>query len=394
MGLFDSTPAMHDILEICHRPEVPTPCFLVDEGLLAKNLTILECVQRASGGKIILALKGFAMWSTFPQIAKSLRGTTASSLSEAKLGLEKFGGEVHAYCVAYRDAEMDFLRQHCHHITLNSLSQWKRFQHFVGDPETTASFGLRINPEYSEVETDIYNPCRKGTRFGITARDLKHTDLSGIEGLHFHTMCEQNSDTLERTLKHVEAKFGSFLHQMKWLNCGGGHHITRPDYDTDRLIRLIKHLRNTYDLDVYLEPGEAVALNTGFLVSSVIDRFDSDGHPIAILDTSASAHMPDVLEMPYRPEILEASDPGEKKYTLTLGGTTCLAGDIIGDWSFNTDLKIGDRLVFTDMAHYSMVKTNHFNGVDHPAIGRYHPESDSITIDRTFSYEDYRNRLS
>ncbi len=388
---------LHDIQEIGKRAEVPTPCFLVDESLLARNLEIIDQVQRASGATIILALKGFAMWSTFPQIAKTLRGTTASSLNEAKLGFEKFGGEVHAYCVAYRDAEMDYLRKRCHHITVNSLSQWQRFQHFAGQEETTASFGLRINPEYSEVTTEIYNPCRKGTRFGITAADLAQQDpstLEGIDGLHFHTMCEQNSDTLERTLEHVEAKFGHLLHRMKWLNCGGGHHITRPDYDRDRLVRLVRRLRSTYDLDVYLEPGEAVALNTGFLVASVIDRFDSDGHPIAILDTSASAHMPDVLEMPYRPEIVGAGEPGEKAHTLTLGGTTCLAGDVIGEWSFDNDLKIGDRLIFTDMAHYSMVKTNHFNGVDHPAIARYHPETDEVIIDRRFTYADYRDRLS
>ncbi|NWK54165.1 carboxynorspermidine decarboxylase [Verrucomicrobiaceae bacterium N1E253] len=387
----------HSILEISQRDEVPTPCYLMDESLLARNLKILDHVQQESGGKIILALKGFAMWSTFPQISQTLCGTTASSLSEARLGMEKFGGEVHAYCVAYRDPEMDFLRKHCHHITLNSLSQWQRFQHHVNQPETTASFGLRINPEYSEVETDIYNPCRKGSRFGITATDLANADasiLEGIDGLHFHTMCEQNSDTLERTLEHVEAKFGTYLQTMKWLNCGGGHHITRPDYDTDRLVRLIQHLRAAYDLEVYLEPGEAVALNTGFLITRVIDRFNSDGHPIAILDTSAAAHMPDVLEMPYRPEILGASDPGEKKHTITLGGTTCLAGDVIGDWSFDEDLKVGDRLVFTDMAHYSMVKTNHFNGVDHPAIGRYHHQTDEVIIDRQFTYEDYRDRLS
>ncbi|MCP5538242.1 MAG: carboxynorspermidine decarboxylase [Akkermansiaceae bacterium] len=387
----------HNIQEVCSRPEVPSPCFLLDESLLANNLELLDHVQRESGGTIILALKGFAMWSSFPQISRVLAGTTASSLSEAKLGLEKFGGEVHAYCVAYQDSEMDFLRKNCHHITVNSLSQWQRFQHLSRDPDTKASFGLRINPEYSEVETEIYNPCRKGTRFGITAADLNNAGdaiFEGIDGLHFHTMCEQNSDTLERTLTHVEEKFGKFLHRLKWLNCGGGHHITRPDYDTALLIRLVKHLRSTYDIKVYLEPGEAVALNTGFLVSTVLDRFSSNGHELAILDTSASAHMPDVLEMPYRPEIIGAGHPGEKPHTITLGGTTCLAGDVIGHYSFDQDLKIGDRLVFTDMAHYSMVKTNHFNGVNHPAIGRYHPETNTVTIDRQFTYQDYRNRLS
>lgn len=392
-----TTAVSHSIEEICNRKEVPSPCFLINESLLARNLNILEQVQRESGCKIILALKGFAMWSTFPQISKVLHGTTASSLNEAKLGQEKFGGEVHAYCVAYRDEEMDYLSKNAHHITLNSLTQWQRFQHYNSDPSTTASFGLRINPQYSEVETSIYNPCRKGTRFGITAADLEKAGpsiLEGIEGLHFHTMCEQNSDTLERTLKHVETKFGAHLHNMKWLNCGGGHHITRSDYDTARLIRLIKNLRSNYNIEVYLEPGEAVALNTGFLITSVMDRFDSDGHPIAILDASASAHMPDVLEMPYRPEIIGAGLPGEKPHTITLGGTTCLAGDIIGDWSFDNDLKVGDRLIFTDMAHYSMVKTTHFNGVDHPAIARYHPATDEVIIDRRFCYQDYRDRLS
>lgn len=387
----------YSIEEICGREEIPTPCFLVDEGLLASNLAILDEVQRSSGAKIILALKGYAMWSTFPQIAKVLRGTTASSLNEARLGLEKFGGEVHAYFVAYGDGEMETLRQQCHHITLNSLSQWRRFQHLAAKHDTTASFGIRINPEYSEVKTEIYNPCCEGTRFGVCAADLNAAGpeiLQGLDGLHFHTMCEQNADTLARTLEHVEAKFGDLLHKLKWLNCGGGHHITRPDYDAALLIELVRHLRNTYGVEVYLEPGEAVALNTGYLVASVMDIFESSGHNIAILDTSATAHMPDVLEMPYRPDIIGGAMAGEKKHSYTLGGMTCLAGDVIGEWSFDHPLQIGDRLVFTDMAHYSMVKTNHFNGINHPAIARYCPPSDRIVIDRQFGYPDYRDRLS
>jgi carboxynorspermidine decarboxylase len=385
------------IEEICRREELPTPCFLVDEGLLASNLAVLDEVQRDSGARIILALKGYAMWSTFPQISQVLRGTTASSMNEARLGFEEFGGEVHAYFVAYRDAEMETLRRQCHHITINSLSQWQRFQQLAGVSDTKASFGIRINPQYSEVETGIYNPCRKGTRFGVSADALAGAGpdaLQGVEGLHFHTMCEQNADTLARTLEHVEAKFGELLHRLKWLNCGGGHHITRPDYDTKLLVELVCHLRKTYNIEVYLEPGEAVALNTGFLVASVMDCFESDGQDIAILDTSATAHMPDVLEMPYRPEIIGAADPGQKEHTYTLGGTTCLAGDVIGQWSFDHRLQPGDRLVFTDMAHYSMVKTNHFNGIDHPAIARYRPDSDAIILDREFAYPDYRNRLS
>jgi carboxynorspermidine decarboxylase len=385
------------IQEIGERKEVPTPCFLISEELLAKNLSLLEQVQHDSGAKIILALKGFATWATFPQISKALCGTTASSLNEAKLGLEKFGGEIHAYFVAYLDEEIDFLRKHCHHISLNSLSQWAKFRNHAGASDTKASFGLRINPEYSEVSTEIYNPCRKGTRFGVTAADLEKAGpeiLEGIEGLHFHTMCEQNSDTLARTLEHVEKKFGHLLHSMKWLNCGGGHHITRPDYDTKLLTELLIHLRTTYNLEVYLEPGEAVVLNTGFLVTSVVDLFESGGKNIAILDTSATAHMPDVLEMPYRPEIIGGAYPGEKHYTYNLGGLTCLAGDIIGDWSFDAPLKLGDRLVFKDMAHYTLVKTNYFNGVPHPALARYQSETDTVIVDKHFTYEDFRNRLS
>ncbi|MGB1873609.1 MAG: carboxynorspermidine decarboxylase [Akkermansiaceae bacterium] len=387
----------YSIEEIGGREEIPTPCFLVDEGLLASNLAILDEVQSSSGAKIILALKGYAMWSTFPQIATVLRGTTASSMNEARLGLDKFGGEVHAYFVAYGDEEMESLRQQCHHITLNSLSQWRRFQHLAKDPDTNASFGIRINPEYSEVDTEIYNPCCRGTRFGVCATDLLAAGpeiLKGLKGLHFHTMCEQNADTLARTLEHVEEKFGDLLHQLQWLNCGGGHHITRPDYDTGLLIELVRHLKDTYGLEVYLEPGEAVALNAGYLVASVMDIFDSGGNTIAILDTSATAHMPDVLEMPYRPHIIGGAQAGEKKHTYTLGGMTCLAGDVIGEWSFDQPLQTGDRLVFTDMAHYSMVKTNHFNGINHPAIARYCPQSDRIVIDREFGYPDYRDRLS
>ncbi len=379
-----------DIINICNRQEVPTPCHLLHRGLLEENLSILNDVQKRSGANIILALKGFATHSTFDQISKTLKGTTASSLNEAKLGIEEFGGEIHVYCVAYKDQEMQWLANRAHHITFNSLTQWQQFKNI----SHTASFGLRINPEYSEVETTIYNPCRVGTRFGITADNLENVNLTGIEGLHFHSMCEQGADTLARTLDHVEKKFGKYLHQMKWLNMGGGHHITRHNYDTDLLVQLIKHMRETYDLTVYLEPGEAVALNTGFLVSTVLDRFNSGNHEIAILDTSASAHMPDVLEMPYRPEIIGADKPQLKKHTITLGGLTCLAGDIIGDYSFDQDLQIGDRLIFTDMAHYSMVKNTTFNGIPLPSIVNYEPLTDQIQHVKDFAYASYRDRLS
>ena len=367
---------------------------MLHRGLLQRNLEILDKVQKESGGKIILALKGFAMFSSFPQIRKILQGTTASSMAEAELGFEEFGGEVHTYFVAYKDSDFLNLAQRADHITINSLSQWNRFKTLALPHDTKASFGLRINPEYSEVETAIYNPCRVGSRFGITADQLSSADLSGIEGLHFHTMCEQGSDTLERTLEHVESKFGKHLHLMKWLNMGGGHHITRKGYDTDLLVELIKHMREKYDLEVYLEPGEAVALNTGFLVTSVVDLFHSGNQEIAILDVSASAHMPDVLEMPYRPEIIGGAEHGKKQFSYELGGLTCLAGDIIGQWSFDTPLKIGKRLIFTDMAHYSMVKTTNFNGVHHPSIASYFPDSNKVEVCRNFGYEDYKSRLS
>lgn len=378
------------ITEICNRSELQTPCHLLHRGLLENNLNILKDLQDRSGGNIILALKGFATHSTFDQISKILKGTTASSINEAKLGIEEFGGEIHVYCVAYKQEEIEWLTDKAHHISFNSLTQWERFKEI----DYKASIGLRINPEYSEVETAIYNPCRVGTRFGITAEMLETADLIGIDGLHFHTMCEQGSDTLERTLEHVEKKFGKYLHQMKWLNMGGGHHITRPDYDTDLLVELIKHMRETYNIEIYMEPGEAVALNTGFLVSTVLDRFQSGGKELAILDTSASAHMPDVLEMPYRPEIIDAAEANEKPHTVTLGGLTCLAGDIIGDYSFDENLKVGDRLIFTDMAHYSMVKNTTFNGVNLPSIVNYDPEKDSIQHVKDFGYESYRDRLS
>ena len=371
--------------------ELPSPCFVVDRNLLARNLEMLDDVQRRSGARIILALKGFAMWSVFPQIAKVLQGTTASSVNEALLGQETFGGELHVYSVAYTQHELDVLAGIAHHLTFNSLSLWER----LGKPPTsTCSYGLRINPEYSEVETDLYNPCRPGTRFGMTAEQVATADLKGIDGFHFHTMCEQNSDTLARTLNAVEDKFGPWLHHLKWLNCGGGHHITRDDYDRELLIREIIRMRETYDLEIYLEPGEAVALNTGYLVSSVVDLFESGGQQIAVLDISATAHMPDVLEMPYRPEIIGAGLPGEKAHDYNLGGLSCLAGDVIGGYSFDQPLEIGQRLVFTDMAHYSMVKTTMFNGVHHPAIAWWDPDTSGLSVVREFGYTDYKSRLS
>jgi len=392
----------NSIIELCHRDDVPTPCYLMHRGLLAGNLKILANVQKRCGATIILALKGFATFSVFGQIRKVLRGTTASSVNEAKLGIEEFGGDVHVYCVAYTEPEFSWFSTIAKHITINSLSQWKQLKPIAQSESNIASYGLRINPQYSEVKTKLYDPCRPGTRFGVTAAQLAETELNieAIEGLHFHTMCEQNADTLVRTLEAVESKFGDLLHRVKWLNMGGGHHITRPDYDIDLLCNCIERIRGTYNVDVYLEPGEAVVLNTGFLVASVLDRFTSDGKEIAILNTSATAHMPDVLEMPYRPKILaagtqgEAGEPDEKAHTITLGGLTCLAGDVIGDYSFDEPLNVGDRLIFTDMAHYTMVKNTTFNGVALPSIAVYDPDTDQIDVVRRFAYEDYRNRLS
>jgi carboxynorspermidine decarboxylase len=332
------------------------------------------------------------MFSVFPQIGRVLHGTAASSVHEARLGLEEFGREVHCYCVAYSEEEIFWFSTVATHLTLNSLSQWQRFRSLATRPTNVASYGLRINPEYSEVETDFYNPCRPGTRFGITAEQMRGADLEGIEGLHFHTLCEQNADTLARTLERVEHGFGDLLSRVKWLNMGGGHHISRHDYDIDLLCDCVARMREKYNVDVYLEPGEATALNSGFLVSTVLDRFRSGDQEVAILDTSATAHMPDVLEMPYVPTIIGAGGPGEKQHTIQLGGLTCLAGDVIGDYSFDQDLKPGDRLVFTDMAHYTMVKNTTFNGVPLPSIAIYDPDTDKIDVVRRFGYEDYRNR--
>lgn len=372
---------------------VPSPCYIVDERLLEKNLKILHSVQERTGCSILLALKGFSMYSVFPLVGKYLKGVTSSSLFEARLGYEKMGKEVHAFAPAYVDEEFDELMRYCDHIVFNSFDQWNRFKDTVKSVSSKKiECGIRINPEYSEIETPIYNPCYKNSRLGVTLANFRPDELDGIDGLHFHTMCEQNSDTLERTIKVVDVKFGEYIKRMKWINLGGGHHITRPDYDIETLVRSILYLKNKYSVDVYLEPGEAIALNTGFLVSRVLDIVDN-GMKIAILDTSAACHMPDVLEMPYRPNIIDAGKPDEYSYTYRLGGLTCLAGDVIGDYSFKQPLKPGDRVVFCDMAHYTMVKNNMFNGVNLPSIARYN-DAEGIQVVRKFNYEDYASRLS
>lgn len=372
---------------------LPTPCYIIDERLLIKNLEILHSVQQRTGCSILLALKGFSMYSVFPLVGKYLKGVTSSSLFEARLGFEKMGKEVHIYSPAYIEEEFDELLRYCDHIVFNSFNQWRKFKNKVKNKNSKKiECGIRVNPEYSEIETPIYNPCYMNSRLGVTLSNFKPEELEGIDGLHFHTMCEQNSDTLERTVKVVDEKFGEYIKKMKWLNLGGGHHITRPDYDIETLVRSILFLKNKYAIDIYLEPGEAIALNTGFLVSKVLDIVDN-GMKIAILDASAACHMPDVLEMPYRPNIIDAGMPDEYAYTYRLGGNTCLAGDVIGDYSFKQPLKPGDRLVFCDMAHYTMVKNNMFNGVNLPSIALY-SEAEGIKIIRRFSYEDYESRLS
>ncbi|AIQ28840.1 carboxynorspermidine decarboxylase [Paenibacillus sp. FSL P4-0081] len=371
---------------------LPSPAYLVDERLLTKNLETLNYVQEQSGAKILLAQKGFSMHSMYPLVGKYLHGVTSSSLFEARLGFEEMGKEVHVYAPAYVDREFDELLGYTDHIVFNSFDQWSRFKERVQNAPKKISCGIRVNPEYSEIEVPLYDPCYNYSRMGVTLPNFRPEELDGIDGLHFHTMCEQNSDTLERTLKVVEEKFGQYLHGMKWLNFGGGHHITRPDYDLETLIKCIRHMKETYGVEIYLEPGEAIALNTGYLVATVLDTMHN-GMDIAILDTSAECHMPDVLAMPYRPGIIGAGMPGEFAHTYRLGGMTCLAGDVIGDYSFPEPLKYGDKLIFLDMAHYSMVKNHMFNGVNLPAIASYN-EEEGIKVIREFEYSDFSGRLS
>ena len=371
---------------------LPTPSYIVDERLLIKNLEKLKSIIDRTGCRILLAQKGFSMFYFYPLIKKYLNGTTASSLYEARLGFEEMGNETHIFNPSYREDEIDEILSMVDHIVFNSFNQWSKYKNIVKSHERDISCGLRVNPEYSSVETEIYNPTGKFSRFGVTKVNFKDDELDGIDGLHFHALCEQNSDALEATLVAFEEKFGQYLHGMKWVNFGGGHHITRDDYDVEKLINCINHIKNKYNVEVYLEPGEAVALNTGFLVTEVLDTIYNE-MDILLVDTSAACHMPDVIEMPYRPFIINSGMPNEKAYTYKLGGPTCLAGDVIGDYSFDNPINIGDKLIFTDMAHYSMVKNNTFNGINLPAIAVY-TEKDGVKVIKSFKYEDFRNRLS
>lgn len=369
-----------------------TPAFVVSRPLLQKNLEKLDRVQKETGAKILLALKGFAMHALFDEVKQVLRGSCASAPDEARLGRECLGGEVHAFAPAVKETQLhDFLR-YADHLVINSFSQLDWIRPILKERYPQVEWGLRVNPEFPLGHTELYDPCIPGSRLGIPKRAFAGQSLEGISGLHFHALCEQNSDVLEQMLEKVDEQFSDILPDMRWFNWGGGHHITREDYDLTKLIQLLKHYRDKYNVQIYLEPGEAVALNTGFLIAEVVDLLDY-GTPVAILDTSASTHMPDVLEMPYRPHIWDSGEAGEKNHTYRLGGQTCLAGDIIGDYSFDMPLKIGQRLVFTDMAHYSMVKTTTFNGVRLPDIHILEGDA-SLTAVKQFSYFDYKNRLS
>lgn len=372
--------------------KIPTPCYVIDEAKLIKNLEILKSVQDRTDCKILLAQKAFSNFNFYPLISKYLCGTTASGINEAMLSNEYMpNSENHVYAPAFTKKDMAEIIKICDHIVFNSFNQWQTHKDTVKNCGRNIACGIRINPEYSEIETDIYNPCFSGSRMGVTLENFDDTLLDGISGLHFHTMCEQNSDTLERTIKVVDEKFGKYLKNMKWINFGGGHHITRDDYDIAKLINCIMFFKEKYGLQVYLEPGEAVALNAGYLVSSVLDTV-KNGIEIAILDASAACHMPDVLEMPYRPNIIGSGQPDEKAYTYRLGGNTCLAGDIIGDYSFDKPLKTGDKLIFCDMAIYSTVKNNTFNGINLPSIAALKAD-DSLEILCEFGYKDFACRL-
>jgi carboxynorspermidine decarboxylase len=373
----------------------PSPCFVLDESRLLRNLELMKSVQDASGAKIILAFKGFSMWGAFDLVRQYLPGATASSLHETRLAKEEFRGETHVYMVAYSDDEFDEIIEAADHLSFNSFSQWQRFKPRVDAARARGkhvSVGIRVNPEYSEVGTDLYNPSMPFSRLGVTRSEFQPDLLEGIEGLHFHTLCENDSDVLERVLEKLEANFGEVLPRMKWVNFGGGHLMTRAGYDLERLVRVVKNFREKWDVDVILEPGSAVAWQTGWLVSTVLDVVKNEKN-IALLDISVAAHMPDCLEMPYRPFVLGSGLPSEKAHDYVLGGTTCLSGDVAGEYSFDQPLEVGDRVVFDDMIHYTMVKTTFFNGVKHPSIGMWTRDG-AFKLFKHFTYEEFRAKLS
>ncbi|HEM3533891.1 carboxynorspermidine decarboxylase [Streptococcus suis] len=371
--------------------QVPTPAYVIDEAKLVNNLEILKSVQERTGCKVLLAQKAFSMYATYSLISQYLAGTTASGLYEAKLGREEFGGEVHVFAPAFKDADLEEILEIADHIVFNSERQLRK--HVDKCRAAGVSVGLRINPECStQGDHALYDPCAAGSRFGVRIDQFSEDLLDLVDGLHFHTLCEQNSDDLKTTLDAVEAKFGPYLHRIKWLNMGGGHHVTREDYDLDLLISSIQYMQENYGLEVYIEPGEAIALNAGYLVTEVLDIVEN-GIETLVLDASATCHMPDVLEMPYRPPLRNGFEAGEKEFTYRLSSNTCLTGDIIGDYSFEKPVEIGDKLYFEDMAIYSFVKNNTFNGIGLPSLVIM-DKSDDCRIVKSFGYEDFKGRLS
>ena len=385
--------------------DLPTPCYVADEKKLKENLRILQKLEKDTGCHVLLAQKAFSMFSLYPMIGTFISGTTASGLYEARLGREEMGKENHVFAPAYKEADMKELVKICDHIVFNSFRQYEKYKELckqsaqIREDGKPVSVGIRVNPECSTQEGhEIYDPCGTGSRLGITRAELDKAiqngfDLSQIDGFHFHTLCEQNSDALETTLVAVEKKFGDLLYGRKWLNMGGGHHITKAGYDMEKLENCIRRMQETYDLEIYLEPGEAVALNAGYLETTVLDIVENNGIKILVLDTSATCHMPDVLEMPYRPPLKDSGKAGEKAYTYRLSSCTCLAGDVIGDYSFDKEIKVGNRLTFCDMAIYSMVKNNTFNGMPLPDIAVMGADKECRVI-RRFGYEDFKGRLS
>ncbi len=373
--------------------KVSSPCYVIDEEILRSNLKRIRSVQDESGAQIIMAFKAFAMWKVFPIIREYIGYTTASSIHEARLAFEEMGSLAHTFSPAYAEAEFNLILQYSSHITFNSFSQFQRFYPMVKAFHRPISVGIRINPQYSNVETGLYNPCSPGSRLGVVSSQMPQVLPAGIEGLHFHTLCESSSFDLEQTLMAVEERFGGYLSQIKWLNMGGGHLMTRKGYDTGHLVKVLRDFKRKWNIDLILEPGSAFTWETGILVSSVVDIVENGGIQTAILDVSFTAHMPDCLEMPYKPRIRGAhQEPVKGLPTYRMGGNSCLAGDFIGDWSFDIPLKIGDRIVFEDMIHYTVVKTNMFNGVSHPGIALW-DERNKLNVLRCFGYEDYKNRM-
>jgi carboxynorspermidine decarboxylase len=373
--------------------QIASPSYIIEEDLLRKNLSLIKSVKERAGVNIILAFKAFAMWKVFPIIKEYVEYSTASSPWEAQLAFNEMGNKAHTYSPAYTEKDFPTIKVCSSHITFNSLSQFHRFYKDTLDNPTKISCGLRINPEYSEVETDLYNPATPGSRLGIVRDELGKELPEGVEGLHFHTLCESNSYALENTLKAVEEKFGDLLPQIKWLNMGGGHLMTRKDYDVEHLIGLLKQFKAKYPhLEIILEPGAAFVWQTGVLLSSVVDIVENQGIKTAILDVSFTCHMPDCLEMPYKPIVRDANQNADGKFVYRLGGNSCLSGDFMGDWSFDKPLEIGDRIIFEDMIHYTVVKTNMFNGIPHPDLCIWTKDGEANTF-RRYTYEDYKNRM-